>query len=83
MPLLDHFRFSRLGRGAAPLPVPVPVPVPESLPVTRLDRMVARQKGELPQSDRDRALDALEEEYSAPLYDSSVYGSGVPGPEED
>ncbi len=78
MPLMDQFRLPRFGREAAP-----PPPPEQDCAPSRLDRMVARQKGERPQSDRDRALEALEEEYSAPLYDSSVYGSGVPGPEED
>ena len=70
MSLLDHFRLPRLHKAAPPPPVR-----DEGGPQTRLGRMVARQKGHAPVSMYEARLEALESEYSAPLYDASAYGS--------
>jgi hypothetical protein len=77
MPLLDHFRFPRLGRGETP----PPPHEPDS--TSRLDRMVARQREVRVPSDLQLRLEAMEEEYSPPLYDSSAYSSGISQAEED
>ena len=77
MPLLDHFRFPRLGRNEAP----PPADEPES--ASRLDRMVARQREVRVPSDLHLRLEAMEEEYSPPLYGSSAYSSGISQAEED
>lgn len=74
MPLLDHFRLPRLGRPAAP---PPPVD-PQAGAAGRLHRVLARQKGIRITSDIEQRLEALESEYSEPLYDSSAYGSPDP-----
>jgi hypothetical protein len=45
--------------------------------------MVARQREVRVPSDLQLRLEAMEEEYSPPLYDSSAYSSGVSQAEED
>ena len=78
MSLLDHFRLPRAHKTAPPLPI-----IDKGGPQTRLGRMVARQKGLVPVSAHDARLEALESEYSAPLYDASAYGSPSLDPRED
>ena len=78
MSLLDHFRLPRSHKAAPPPPI-----VEEGGPQTRLGRMVARQKGVLPVSGHEARLEALESEYSAPLYASSAYSSPLLDPRED
>jgi hypothetical protein len=77
MSLLDHFRLPR-SHNAAP-----PPPLLEGGPQTRLGRMVARQKGVATVRGCQATLEALESEYSAPLYDASAYSSPSAGPRED
>ena len=79
MSLLDHFRLSRSHK---PAPPPLPA-AEEGGPQTRLGRMVARQKGVGPVSGCEARLEALESEYSAPLYDASAYSSPLLDPRED
>ncbi len=79
MPLLDHFRLPRLTKAAAPPPV-ASIP-PE--PATRLDRMVARQKCVRMSTEMERRIQAMEQEYSEPLYDAKAYGSPTSGASED
>ena len=69
MPLLDHFRFPRLGRSVPPPQVAV-APIE---PTSRLDRVVSRSVRVA--SEIEQKLDAMESEYSAPLYGPSAYGS--------
>ncbi len=78
MSFMDHFRLSRLHKAAPPPPL-----IEEGKPQTRLGRMVARQKGLVPVSEHEARLDALESEYSAPLYDASAYSSPILDPRED
>ena len=78
MSLLDHFRLPRSHKAAPP-----PPNIEEGGPKTRLGRMVARQKGIVPVSAHEARLEALESEYSAPLYDASAYSSSLPDPGED
>lgn len=76
MPLLDHFRRGRSDRNAAPSAAE------EERSTARLDRLVARQKVVRLPSELDLKLEALEEEFSPPLYDLSVYHSEL-RPEEE
>ena len=78
MSLLDHFRLPRAHKPAPPPPI-----IDKGGPQTRLGRMVARQKSPVPISSPEARLDALESEYSAPLYDASAYGSPSLDPRED
>ena len=78
MSFMDHFRLSRLHKAAPPPPL-----IEEGKPQTRLGRMVARQRGDASVSGCDVTLEALEREYSAPLYDASAYSSRSPDPRED
>jgi hypothetical protein len=78
MSLLDHFRLPRSHKPAPPPPI-----IDEGGPQTRLGRMVARQRGVAPVSGHDARLEALESEYSAPLYDASAYSSPLLDPRED
>ena len=78
MSWLDHFRLPRSHKAAPPPPT-----VDEGGPKTRLGRMVARQKGVVPASGLEARLEALESEYSAPLYDASAYSSPASDPRED
>lgn len=78
MSLLDHFRLPR-----SPKPAPPPPIIEEGGPQTRLGRMVARQKGIVPVSGCEATLEAMESEYSAPLYDASAYSSPILDPRED
>lgn len=76
MPWLDHFRRRRASGNAAPSPAH------EEQPLSRLQRLVARQKIVPLSSDSGLGLEALEEEFSPPLYDLSVYTSPL-GKAED
>ena len=78
MSFMDHFRLPRSHRPAPPPPL-----VDEGGPQTRLGRMVARQKGVSPVTGCQATLEALESEYSAPLYDASAYSSPLLDPRED
>ncbi len=78
MSLLDHFRLPRSHKTAPPPPI-----IDEGGPQTRLGRMVARQKGVVPVGGREARLEALESEYSAPLYDASAYSSPSLDPRKD
>ncbi len=78
MSLLDHFRLPRSHKVAPPPPL-----TDEGGPQTRLGRMVARQKGVRTAGGLEARLEALESEYSAPLYDASAYSSPTPDPRED
>ena len=66
MPLLDHFRLAWLGR-AAPT-------APSIGPAGRLHRVVLRQRAVRVPTEFEQKLEALESEYSQPLYDASAYG---------
>jgi hypothetical protein len=78
MPLLDHFRLPRPAKAAPPPVVDIP-----GGPITRLDRMVARQRRVGVPSEMEQRLQALEEEYSQPLYAASAYSSPDQQSEED
>ena len=75
MPLLNHFRRGRFKDET-------PSPAEEEFRMSRLDRLVARQKAVRIPSELDLKLEALEEECSAPLYEPSVYISPL-GIEEE
>lgn len=79
MPLMDHFRLPRFGRGVAVPPIKLEA-APEG---GRLERVVARQRSVRIPTEMEQRLDAMEEEYSAPLYDSSAYSSPILDSEED
>jgi hypothetical protein len=79
MPLLDHFRWPRWIKGEA---VP-PLKLVEAPAGGRLERLVARQRIVRVPSELELRLEAMEEEYSAPLYDSSAYSSPHAAREED
>lgn len=78
MPLLDHFRLTRLHKAVPPPPL-----ADEGGPQTRLGRMLARQKNGHVSPHLDTRLEALEGEYSEPLYDASAYSSPFADPGED
>ncbi len=71
MPLLDHFRLLRRGKA---FPVEA-LASPQTGPASRLHRVVSRQRGGRVPTDLEERLQALETEYSEPLYGASAYGS--------
>ena len=78
MSFMDHFRLPRSHKAAPPPPI-----IAEGGPQTRLGRRVARQRGIAPVSGHEARLEALESEYSTPLYDASAYSSPLLDPRED
>lgn len=78
MPLLDHFRLTRLAKA-----VPPPLVSEESEPRTRLGRMLARQKPVRLRTELEKRIQALEEEYPEPLYGASAYSSPPTDRRED